>query len=286
MKQQTVYYPEGGQHSQPGLLNGTLPGSTLASVHGPVAGRVEEIETNGDSCSETNEAFTQSMTDSSQLGEFQSNLLSDESGGSAISIQEESYMSITAIQPLGTRKCGLDCQCRCHGHQLEDDSYSWMSVVLGSWRVRNQAVDRACEQQCGPSLGPEFEYRPPRWLWAGVASFGGYRGGQPTLTYSLRAPRIIPFEQGVWQWVNKPSVLRHHISQGSALFPDDTTEFGVDLIGVGSWKKLNMGNSADFEFCSKPSMFKHMRVLGFCSSCGKMCSHNKGCQGCIEQKPT
>lgn len=174
------------------------------------------------------------MTDSLQLGEFQSSFLSDESGGCAISIQEESYMSITAIQPLGTRKCGLDCQCRCHGHQLEDDSYSWMSAVLGSWRMRNQAVDRTCEQQCGPSMGPEFEYQPPRWLWAGVASFGGYRGGQPTLTYSLRAPRIIPFRKTVWDWIEKPSVLRNRISEGLALFLDDTDEFGRDLIEVSA----------------------------------------------------
>jgi hypothetical protein len=195
-------------------------------------------------------------------------------------------MSLTTTQPLGGRRCGQDCQCRCHGNIGEYDNYSWMSTVLGSWRVRNQAVDRTCEQQCGPSMGPEFEYRPPRWLWAGVAPFGGYRGGQPTLTYSLRAPRIVHSTNDVWLWIGNPSVLRHHISEGLALFPDDTTEFGYDLIGVGSWKKLNMGNSADFEFCSKPSDVKHMRVLRFCSRCGKICSHNKDCQGCIKQKPT
>ncbi|KAM6521920.1 hypothetical protein FALCPG4_011620 [Fusarium falciforme] len=230
IKQRTVYYLEGHQQSQTGLLNGPLSGPTQAPVLGPVEGRVEEIESEGDSCSETSEASTQSMTDSLQLGGFQSRLLSDDSGGCAISMQEESYMSITAIQPLGTRKCGLDCQCRCHGHQLEDDSYSWMSAVLGSWRVRNQAVDRTCEQQCGPSMGPEFEYQPPRWLWAGVAPFGGYRGGQPTLTYSLRAPRIVNSTNQVWLWIGKPPVLRHHISEGLVLFPDDTTEFGTDLI--------------------------------------------------------
>ncbi|KAJ4233100.1 hypothetical protein NW759_001884 [Fusarium solani] len=230
-KQHTIYYLEGSQQSQTGLLNGPLPGPIQASVIGPVERQVEEIETESDSFSETSEASAQFMTDSLQLGEFQSLSLEDESGGCAISIKEESYMSLTTIQPLGGRRCGQDCQCRCHGNIGEYDNYSWMSTVLGSWRVRNQAVDRTCEQQCGPSMGPEFEYRPPRWLWAGVAPFGGYRGGQPTLTYSLRAPRIVHSTNDVWLWIGNPSVLRHHISEGLALFPDDTTEFGYDLIG-------------------------------------------------------
>ncbi|KAI8659895.1 hypothetical protein NCS56_01207800 [Fusarium sp. Ph1] len=116
IKQRTVYYLEGNQQSQTGLLNGPISGPIQAPVLGPVERQVEEIESEGDSCSETSEASTQSMTDSLKLGEFQSRFLSDESGGCAIYTQEESYMSITAIQPLGTRRCGQDCQCRCHGN--------------------------------------------------------------------------------------------------------------------------------------------------------------------------
>lgn len=268
-----------------GLLNGPFPGSIQDSVISPVERQVEEIEAEGDSCSETREALTQSTTESLQLCESRSLSPADGSGGCAISIKEEIYTSFTTIQPLGTRRCGQDCQCRCHGHQLEDVRYSLMSTVFGSWHVRNQAVDRTCERQCGPSMGSEFEYHPPRWLWAGVAPLGGYRGGQPTLTYSLRAPRIIPFNETVWYWIDRPSVLRHHLSEGLALFPDDTTEYGSDLITVGSWKRLNMENSADLEFCREPLMIKHVRVLRFCLSCGKMCSHDKGFQGCIMQKP-
>ncbi|KAI8657928.1 hypothetical protein NCS57_01172700 [Fusarium keratoplasticum] len=129
IKQRTVYYLEGNQQSQTGLLNSPLRGPIQAPVIGPVKRQVEEIESEGDSCSETSEASTQSMTDSLQLGEFQSSFLSDESGGCAMYTQEESYMSITAIQPLGTRRCGQDCQCRCHGNIGEYENYSWMSTV-------------------------------------------------------------------------------------------------------------------------------------------------------------
>ncbi|KAI8714790.1 hypothetical protein NCS52_01199800 [Fusarium sp. LHS14.1] len=230
IKQRTVYYLAGNQQSQTELLNSSLPGPVHASVIGPVERQVEEIEAEGGSCSETSEASTQSTTESPQLCEFQSLSPADENDSCVISIKEDIYTSLTTIQPLGTRRCGQDCQCNCHRHQLEDVSYSWMSTVLGSWRVRNQTVDRTCEKQCGPSMGSEFEYQPPRWLWAGVAPFGGYRRGQPTLTYSLHAPRIVPSTDEIWGCLGKPLVLRHHLSEGLAVFPDDTLEFGYNLI--------------------------------------------------------
>lgn len=246
---------------------------------------MEEIETDGDLCSESSEASAQSMTDSLQLGEFQSLSLADESGGCVISTQEESYMSLTTIQPLRTRRCGQDCQCRCHGNIGEDDNYSWMSTVFGSWRVRNQTVDRTCEMQCGPSMGPEFEYRPPRWLWSGVIPFGSFQHARPVLTCSLRAPRTIGWTEHAWEWVKKPLDFQNHIRDGWTPFPDDTDEFGRDFIEVSRWDRLGIGNTADFEFCRQLSSIKHMRVLRFCLSCGKMCSHSKDCQGCIMQKP-
>ncbi|WAO94244.1 Hypothetical protein NCS54_01181800 [Fusarium falciforme] len=42
--------------------------------------------------------------------------------------------------------------------------------------------------------------------------------------------RIVNSTNQVWLWIGKPPVLRHHISEGLVLFPDDTTEFGTDLI--------------------------------------------------------
>ncbi|KAL2677252.1 hypothetical protein Neosp_011020 [[Neocosmospora] mangrovei] len=135
IKQRTVYYLEGSQQSPTRLLSDSVPGSIQDSVIGRVEGQVEEIESEGDSCSETREDSTQSTTDSLQLSGFQSLSLADESGGCVISTKEEIYTSFTTIQPLGTRRCRQDCQCRCHGHQLEDDSYSWISTVFGSWNV-------------------------------------------------------------------------------------------------------------------------------------------------------
>ncbi|RSL60626.1 hypothetical protein CEP54_006655 [Fusarium duplospermum] len=230
IKQHTIYYLEGSQQSQTGLLSGPLPSPIQAPVPGPVEGRVEEIETEGDSCSETSEASAQSMTDSLQVGEFQSLSLADENGGYTVSIQEESYTSLTTMQPLGTRRCGQDCQCRCHEKVGEDDNYSWMSTVLGSWRVRNQTVDRTCEMQCGPSLGPEFEYRPPRWLWSRAIPFGSFRHGQPVLTCSLRAPRTICWKENVWRLIKRPSDFQKCIRDGWTPFPDDTDEFGRDFM--------------------------------------------------------
>ncbi|RSL93267.1 hypothetical protein CDV31_014790 [Fusarium ambrosium] len=230
IKQHTIYYLEGSQQNQTGLLKGPLSGPVQASVLGPVEGRVEEIETEGDSCSETSEASAQSMTDSLQLGKFQSLSLADERGGCTVSIKEESYMSLTMIQPLGTRRCGQDCQCRCHGNIDEDDNYSWMSTVFGSWCVRNQTVDRTCEMQCGPSMGPEFEYRPPKWLWPGVIPFGSFQHGRPVLVCSLRAPRTICWDKNVWQWVKKPSYFQRCIKNGWTPFPDDADDAGEGFI--------------------------------------------------------
>ncbi|RSL85386.1 hypothetical protein CEP51_003380 [Fusarium floridanum] len=222
IKQHTIYYLEGSQQNPTGLLNGPLPG--------PVEGRVEEIETEGDSCLETSEASAQSMTDSLPLGEFQRLSLADESGGCTVSIKEESYMSLTTIQPLGMRICGQDCRCRCHGNVREYDNYSWISTVFGSWCVRNQTVDRTCEMQCGLSMGPEFEYRPPRWLWSGAIPFGSFQHRQPVLACSLRAPRIVPWDEEVWKWIKRPSVFQRCIRDGWTLFPDDTDEFGRGFI--------------------------------------------------------
>ncbi|RSL73424.1 hypothetical protein CEP53_000763 [Fusarium sp. AF-6] len=100
IKQHTIYYLEGSQQNQTGLLKGPLPGPVQASVLGPVEGRVEEIETEGDSCLETSEASVQSMADSLQLDEFQSLLLADESGGCTIAILEGALESIEILLEL------------------------------------------------------------------------------------------------------------------------------------------------------------------------------------------
>ncbi|KAH7177321.1 ankyrin repeat-containing domain protein [Fusarium sp. MPI-SDFR-AT-0072] len=54
---------------------------------------------------------------------------------SVTTIKEESFVSVTTIQPLSTNSCGSKCQCRCHRGQ-RNHAGTWAGSLFYSWLVR------------------------------------------------------------------------------------------------------------------------------------------------------
>ncbi|KAF4471098.1 hypothetical protein FALBO_1996 [Fusarium albosuccineum] len=142
-------------------------------------------------------------------------------------IKEESLVKVTTIQPLGSRRCGTDCQCRCHWSR-QYNSGAWMRPLLGSWLVKYKAAEGSCRMKCGTNAGVELEYQLPRWLWTGVLAFQACQG--PSMTCSLRPSRTIPYGDDVWALVKFPSALRNEIKEGLVLFPNDSDPEGESLM--------------------------------------------------------
>ncbi|EXL54048.1 hypothetical protein FOCG_07145 [Fusarium oxysporum f. sp. radicis-lycopersici 26381] len=133
-------------------------------------------------------------------------------------ISEESFVSVTTIQPMGTRSCGLKCQCRCH-RERRDQTGAWASSLLSSWIVRYERIDTNCRRTCRCRSSVEFEFRLPNWLWAGVLSFQATRG--PSISFSLRLSRVLESDDTLWMTIANSSLLETRLREGFAYFPDD-----------------------------------------------------------------
>lgn len=136
-------------------------------------------------------------------------------------VKEESYVSVSSIQPLGTRSCGSNCQCRCHrgrrGH-----TGAWTGSLLYSWLIRYDETDNYCRNRCRCKSSIEFEFRLPSWLWAGVLSFQASKG--PYISFSLRPSRVLELVGNLWLIMANPSLLETRIREGAVYFPDDIVE--------------------------------------------------------------
>ncbi|KAJ3528187.1 hypothetical protein NM208_g10319 [Fusarium decemcellulare] len=172
-------------------------------------------------------SFGDSTTESLEVTEIQRLSVTGDGNRGTTYVKQESLVKVTTIQPLGSRRCGRDCQCRCHWSQ-QYNSGAWIRPLLGSWLVKYKAAEGSCRMKCGTNVGVELEYQLPRWLWTGVLAFQAYQG--PSLTCSLRPSRTIPRSDYVWGIVRFPPVLRDAIKDGLVLFPDDKNPGGQSLI--------------------------------------------------------
>ncbi|RFN55143.1 hypothetical protein FIE12Z_655 [Fusarium flagelliforme] len=156
-----------------------------------------------------------------------------------LTTKEESFISVTTIQPLGPRICNLACQCRCHRNRRQYDGGAWAKSILGSWLVRYDSSSSTCPGRCGQSVGVKLEYRLPKWLWAGVASFEACQG--PKLNLSLRPRRVLGVlgqEATVFSMLQHPSALQEHLRKGYKYFPDD-----VDPVGLTKQSQYSISRS-------------------------------------------
>lgn len=144
-------------------------------------------------------------------------------------IKEESFVSVSSIQPLGTRSCGSRCQCRCHRGR-RDRTGAWAVSLFSSWLTRYEKPDTNCQSRCRCKSSVEFEFRLPSWLWAGVLSFQASRG--PNITFSLRQSRDLGFDEYLWKTISSPSLLETRIREGFVYFPDDTAGSAWPLLLV------------------------------------------------------
>ncbi|KAF4970415.1 hypothetical protein FZEAL_10039 [Fusarium zealandicum] len=170
---------------------------------------------------------------------IQSLVIADRDGYDATSNPNESLVTVTTIQPLGSRACGFGCRCRCHWSRRQFNSSAWMRPLLGSWLVKYQTVDSSRKLQCSESgciaeqnSGIELEYQLPTWLWGGMLSFQAYQGSQSGLSCSLRPVRFIHSDRAIWKWIQRPSVLREQLNAGLVCYPDDTDELGRSMMEV------------------------------------------------------
>ncbi|KAG5660426.1 hypothetical protein KAF25_003032 [Fusarium avenaceum] len=139
-----------------------------------------------------------------------------------VAIEEESLISVRAIRPLGSRRCGA-----CHKSQLKPRS-TWPRSLLGSWLVRYKNPRSSCQGTCGSDPGVEFEYYLPKWLWSGILSFQAYRG--QAINCALRPARKLTLSGDIWQTMKCPHVLQNRLRKGYVYFPDDTVELGIGLL--------------------------------------------------------
>lgn len=141
-----------------------------------------------------------------------------------VTIEEESLISVRAIRPLGSRRCGT-----CHRSRL-NHSGTWASSLLGSWLVRYKATRTSCQGTCGSQSGVEFEYHLPKWLWSGILSFQAYHGH--AINCALRPARNFSLYADMWKTIKYPNVLQTRLSEGYVYFPDDTIGVNVGVLTV------------------------------------------------------
>lgn len=144
-------------------------------------------------------------------------------------IKEESFVSVTSVQPLGTRSCGSECQCQCHQGR-RDHTGAWAVPLFSSWLIRYDKTDNNYQSRCRCKASVEFEFRLPRWLWAGVLSFQASRG--PNISFSLRPSRVLESVHELWIMMSNPSLLETCIREGFVCFPDDTAGSEWPLLSV------------------------------------------------------
>ncbi|KAG7417997.1 Ankyrin repeat, PH and SEC7 domain containing protein secG [Fusarium oxysporum f. sp. rapae] len=146
---------------------------------------------------------------------------------SVTTIKEESFVSVTTIQPLSTNSCGSKCQCRCHRGQ-RNHAGTWAGSLFYSWLVRYGKADNNCQSRCRCKSSIEYEFRLPNWLWAGVRSSQASR--RPTVTFSLHLSRVLKLDKSLWMTMANPSLLETRIREGFVYFPDDTAGNGWPLL--------------------------------------------------------
>ncbi|KAJ4256771.1 hypothetical protein NW762_008867 [Fusarium torreyae] len=216
-----------------------------------------------------------SISDEENVTEIISPSLTSTTEQGVVAIKEETLVSVTTIQPFGSRTCGPGCECRCHRTRREHNGGTWAKFLFGSWLVRYEAIGVPCQGKCGSNSGVEIEYQLPKWLWAGMITLEAYQG--PRITWSLRLSRTISKTDCIWEVIRDPSVLRRHIAKGFVCFPDDTTLEGRHLM----WQVVDNCNVECIEILLKlwENLLSHQ---GLAREVGYNISYNYLINGQIE----
>ncbi|EXL82688.1 hypothetical protein FOPG_04507 [Fusarium oxysporum f. sp. conglutinans race 2 54008] len=220
--QQLTYYTQETHHisqTLPRLLQGPqpMPQSSTTSLQPGTQGTTIHNKPDPPAMEENR------LTETSEV------FLTNNTNQTVTVIKEESFVSVSSIQPLGTRSCGSRCQCRCHRGR-RDRTGAWVVSLFSSWLTRYEKTDTNCQSRCRCKSSVEFEFRLPSWLWAGVLSFQASRG--PNITFSLRQSRDLGFDEYLWKTISSPSLLETRIREGFVYFPDDTAGSAWPLLLV------------------------------------------------------
>ncbi|KLP20609.1 endocytosis ankyrin repeat protein Nuc-2 [Fusarium fujikuroi] len=173
-------------------------------------------------------------TEENRLTESSEASLTNVTDPAVTAIKEESFVSVTSVQPLGTRSCGSKCQCQCHQGR-RDHTGAWAVPLFSSWLIRYDKTDNNYQSRCRCKASVEFEFRLPRWLWAGVLSFQASRG--PNISFSLRPSRVLESVHELWIMMSNPSLLETCIREGFVCFPDDTAGSEWPLLSMALYNQ-------------------------------------------------
>ncbi|KAF5689638.1 endocytosis ankyrin repeat protein [Fusarium denticulatum] len=188
---------QGPQPKPESSTTGVKPGTQSTTIHEPVPSATEENRITQDSGAS----------------------LTNDTDHAVTVIKEESFVSVTSIQPLGTRSCGSKCQCQCH-RERRNRTGAWAVSLFSSWLTHYDKTDGNSKSRCRCRSSVEFEFRLPSWLWAGVLSFQASR--EPNISFSLRLSRVLESVDDLWVTMANPTLLETRIRQGFVYFPDDT----------------------------------------------------------------
>lgn len=138
--------------------------------------------------------------------------------------------------------CPKDCRCGCHARPKRRRNEGLVGNLLGYLGVQYDLPSRDAGQDnrciCGEQIW-RVEYRPPPWLDARVWLLS-WSLGTAGPVYSLRPARVIPLRSILWTRIGQSAqAMRHSITLGDAVYPDDRNETGQELIEVrGNWSVL------------------------------------------------
>ncbi|EGU84920.1 hypothetical protein FOXB_04501 [Fusarium oxysporum f. sp. conglutinans Fo5176] len=126
--QQLTYYTQETHHisqTLPRLLQGPqpMPQSSTTSLQPGTQGTTIHNKPDPPAMEENR------LTETSEV------FLTNNTNQTVTVIKEESFVSVSSIQPLGTRSCGSRCQCRCHRGR-RDRTGAWVVSLFSSWLTR------------------------------------------------------------------------------------------------------------------------------------------------------
>ncbi|KAH7213008.1 ankyrin repeat-containing domain protein [Fusarium oxysporum] len=138
--QQLTYYTQETHHisqTLPRLLQGPqpVPQSSTTSLQPGTQGTTIHNKPDPPAMEENR------LTETSEV------FLTNNTNQTVTVIKEESFVSVSSIQPLGTRSCGSRCQCRCHRGR-RDHTGAWVVSLFSSWLTRYEKTDTNCQSRC------------------------------------------------------------------------------------------------------------------------------------------
>jgi hypothetical protein len=156
-----------------------------------------------------------------------------DSSTEADSERQVTTTSFTHRSRQAMSRCPEGCACGCHirsGKQRQ--KVEMMSSVLRYMGVHYDTPPWGnWDPRCRCRGAWTLKYQPP-WLRARIWILSGNHHA-PSPMFSLRAARILPYQDRVWAAVeNSPHRLRESIMGGTTVYPDDRLEIGIEVLEV------------------------------------------------------